>query len=275
MKARDVGSSSEAGYLRGRYPYYRIGNGSEPLVVLPGVSDAFEPLGASRTRVLLLERYYFRRFRSAYTIHVLGRPRGLPAGYSTEEMAAEYDRAIDALGFDRVPCLGISMGGMIAQHLAADFDRVSRLVCSASGCRLGDGGERIVRRWRDWAARGDWFDVVCDASRESYTGYRRWLYPPLLRGFRPLVPTPASEADVVTTMEACLSHDATDALAAIDAPTLVIGGKRDRLFPPAVLEATAKGVPECRLEIVPGVGHGGYEERRTAWNGTIEAFLAR
>lgn len=265
--------SSVAGYLRDRFPYYRFGSGTDPLVVLPGVSDAFAPLGVSRVRALSFERYYFRRFAEDFSVHVLGRPHGLPAGYSTAEMAADYYQAIDALGYDSVPCLGISMGGLIAQHLAADFDCVSRLVCSAAGYRLGREGKEIVRRWRDWAADGYWFRVLLDAVPVSYTGYRRWLYPPLLRAIRPLFPDPASEADIVTTMEACLAHDFSDSLDTIDVPTLVIGGTEDQLFPAAVLETIADGIPDARLELVGEVGHGGYEERPRAWNGPIEAFL--
>jgi pimeloyl-ACP methyl ester carboxylesterase len=269
------GVEPSAGYLRGQYPYYRVGDGPKPLVVFPGLSDAFESSNRSRVQALLFRYHYFRRFAEEFTVYVLGRPRGLPAGYSTREMAADYDGAIDAIGYDRVPCLGISMGGLIAQYLAADHDRVSRLVCSVAGYRLGERGEAIVGRWRDWASHGAWFDVACDSIAESYTGSRRWLYPPVLCAARPLIGRPAAEADVVTAAEACLSHDASDVLGAIDAPTLVIGGTEDRLFPPDVLEATAERLPEGRLELIDGVGHGGYEERRAAFDATIAAFLDR
>jgi pimeloyl-ACP methyl ester carboxylesterase len=275
MPTWDAGLVPEMGYLSVRHPYYRVGSGSKPLVVLPGVSDAFSPLGLSRAQAWLLERYYFRRYRDEYTIYVLGRPHGLPAGYSTREMAGGYDDAIDALGYDRVACLGISMGGLIAQHLAADVECVSRLVCSVAGHRLGERGRAILGRWRDWAARGDWFDIICDTIPASYTGYRRWLYPPLLRAARPLVPTPASEADIVTSLEACLAHDSSDVLSAIDVPALVIGGREDRLFSPTVLEATAEGISDGRLELIDGVGHGGYEEQPSAFDGAITAFLDR
>ena len=267
--------SPKRGYLHGRHPYYRVGSGPKPLIVFPGVSDAFSPLGLSRVQAWLLERYYFRRYRQKYTIYVLGRPHGLPAGWTTREMAADYAAAIEALGYDRVPCLGISVGGLIAQHLAAEFECVSRLVCSVAGHRLGERGRERLGCWREWVVRGNWFDVLRDTIPASYTGYRRWLYPPLLRAARPLVPTPASEADIVTSLEACLDHDASDSLREIDVPTLVIGGREDRLFPPDVLEETAEAVPESRLELISGVGHGGYEERRGAFDATIATFLDR
>jgi len=266
-------SASSAGYLRDRYPFYRFGNGTEPLVILPGLSDAFAPLGVSRMQSTLLERYYFRQFTDDFTLFVLGRPHGLPAGYTTREMAADYHHAIDALGFDSVACLGISMGGSIAQHLARDTECVGRLVLSASGCRLGERGKRTIRRWRDWASEGEWFRAVLDGIPASYTGHRRWLYPPFLRAVRPLLPDPASLADIVTAAEACLSHDFSGLLDTIDVPTLVIGGTEDQLFPAEILEGTAAGIPDSRLELVGDVGHGGYEERPRAWNAAITTFL--
>jgi pimeloyl-ACP methyl ester carboxylesterase len=268
-----TGSSVEAGYLRDRHPYYRLGSGATPLVVLPGLSDAFKPLGVSCVQALLYERYYFRRFAADFTVSVLGRPYGLPAGYDTDEMAAEYADAIAALGYDSVACLGISMGGLIAQHLAVKHNCVSRLVLSVAGRRLGDHGKRTIRRWRDWAAEGEWFRAVLDGVPESYTGYRRWCYGPFLRAIRPLLPTPASEADIVTAAQAALAHDTTGSLGEIDVPTLAIGGTEDTFFPPEILRETAAGIPESRLELIEGVGHGGYEERPRVWNAAIERFL--
>lgn len=77
----------------------------------------------------------------------------------------------------------------------------------------------------------------------------------------------------MTAAEACLSHDGTDLLSAIDAPTLVIGGTEDRVFPAAILDEPPAGIPDARLELVGAVGHGGYEERPNAWNAPIRAFL--
>lgn len=85
-------------------------------------------------------------------------------------MAADYAEAIDALGFDSVACLGISMGGLIAQHLVAEFDCTDWLVLSAAGCRLGERGKRTIRRWRDWAARGEWFRAVLDGFPRAIPG---------------------------------------------------------------------------------------------------------
>jgi pimeloyl-ACP methyl ester carboxylesterase len=59
-------------------------------------------------------------------------------------------------------------------------------------------------------------------------------------------------------------------LSSIAAPTLVLHGSADPLFPPAHGEALAAQIPAARLEIVPGMGHHpffspGLTEQIAAW----------
>jgi pimeloyl-ACP methyl ester carboxylesterase len=44
-------------------------------------------------------------------------------------------------------------------------------------------------------------------------------------------------------------------LSAVTAPTLVVHGSEDVLFPPAHGEALAGQIPGARLEVLPGMGH--------------------
>jgi pimeloyl-ACP methyl ester carboxylesterase len=261
----------ETGFLDGTHPYYRVGSGDRPLVVLPGLSDAFQGERPSRLAALALDRYYFRGYDD-YAVYVVSRPRHLPDGQTTWEMADAYAEALADLA--PVSVVGISMGGMIAQHLAADHPGlVERLVLAVSAARLGDDGRRILRRWRDWADAGLWFEAMLDSVPVAYTGWRRWLYPPLLRTVgHPLASDPADATDVVVSCQACLDHDAADRLPAVDAPTLVVGGTADRLFPPNLVEAAADAVPAARLELLDG-GHGVYEERKPAFDATVKTFL--
>jgi 3-oxoadipate enol-lactonase len=50
--------------------------------------------------------------------------------------------------------------------------------------------------------------------------------------------------------------DLTPDLGGITAPSLVIGGEHDRVFPPEHSRAIADAIPNARLVIVPGTGHG-------------------
>ncbi|UPV99685.1 alpha/beta hydrolase [Halorussus gelatinilyticus] len=268
----------ERGLLRGsegRYPYVTFGSGPRTLVVFAGLSDAFQPERPARYLGLLLERYYYRLFADEFTVYVVGRRRNLPAGTTTREMAAEYADLLDAHDIAPADVLGVSLGGLVAQYLAADApDLVDRLVLGVSGHRVGEAGRRTLRRWAEWADRGWWFDAYIDSIPVTYTGYRRWLYPPLIRTVgRLLLSEPAAVSDVAVSCRACLDHDATDRLGDVDAPTLVVGGTEDHFFPPEILRETAAAVPDARLELVDGTGHGAFEERKRAFDRTVKAFL--
>ena len=58
----------------------------------------------------------------------------------------------------------------------------------------------------------------------------------------------------------CAAHDAYDRLDRIACPTLVIGGKDDRIVTGRASEEIAERIPGCRLFMYEGLGHGLYEE---------------
>lgn len=261
------------GTLLGKYPYSKVGNGPQPLVLVPGLSDPFQDVSSSWFTARTLEHYY-RRFRDDYTVYVVSRRRRLPEGYTTRDMAEDYAEVIKEIG-DSVDLCGLSMGGLITQHVAANYPKlVDNLVVGVSGCRMGETGRRTIRRWKQWAERGWWFDIYLDSIPQTYTGYRRWLYPPLIRVLgRYFLDKPAAVSDIAVSAQACLSHDTTDQLGDINAPTLVVGGTMDHFFPEAVVRETAEGISGAQLELFSGVGHGAFEERKRAFDATVKVFL--
>ena len=73
----------------------------------------------------------------------------------------------------------------------------------------------------------------------------------------------------------CLpSHDVTDRLAEIAAPTLVIVGEIDEETPLAYAETLAAGIPDARLEVIAGAAHLTPSETPAEFNALVEAFLA-
>jgi pimeloyl-ACP methyl ester carboxylesterase len=268
--------TADRGYLAGGHPYYQVGRGDRPLVVLPGLSDAFAPGDPSLATAVLLDRGSYRAYRETFTVYVVGRPRGLAEGTTTRDMAAAY---ADLLGaFDGpIPLVGVSMGGLVAQHLAADRpELVDRLVLSVSACRLGERGRRILGRWRDWAADGEWARIQRDAVAVTSGDRRRGLLAPAVGAIGRALPLdPGYPEDVVVSAQACLDHDATDRLGAIEAPTLVLGGDEDAFFPADLLERTARDVPDGRLKLFAGVGHDAVAARRREFDESVRAFLGR
>jgi pimeloyl-ACP methyl ester carboxylesterase len=260
------------GLFEDRLPYYRFGSGTDPLVVVPGLSDAMRRGEPNRAVGEALARRY-RAYTDDYTVWVVSRPSGLPAGSSTRDLAGGYATVLEAVGGGDV--LGLSLGGFVAQHLAADYPAlVDRLVLGVSASRLGEEGRTVVSRWRQLAAEGQWGELAADTARHTYVGWRRPAYAAALRAFgATALGRPATPADVVISCEACLDHDAGDRLAELPVPTLVVGGDRDELFPANLLRETAETLPEGRLELLPGVGHGATEQAHEAFDAAVLSFL--
>ncbi|KTG11149.1 hypothetical protein AUR64_05420 [Haloprofundus marisrubri] len=268
-----MGNRIDYGYLDGRHPYHRVGTGPRRLVVFPGLSDPLSGREPSRVVAELLANYYYRRYTDEYTVWVVSRPRGMPAGHTTRDMAADYAEVVADIGSASV--LGLSMGGLVAQQFAADYPQLTRrLVLGVSGCYVGQEGAETLGRWSSWAERDEWREILLDSVAVTYSGYRSTLYPPLLQlvGGR-FVPDPLVGSDVGVSCRACLDHDSRRRLGNIDAPTLVVGGAHDHFFTEEILRETVAGIPEGRLALLGGVGHGAFEERQATVDATVRRFL--
>ncbi|MDS0292730.1 alpha/beta fold hydrolase [Halogeometricum luteum] len=258
----------DRGRFDGRIPYYRVGDGPETLVVLPGLSDAF--LG-SRATAAHLARTASRGLTDDFTVWTVGRPRGLDPETTTRDLAGSVATALDELDGGHV--LGRSMGGLVAQHLAADYPKhVDRLVLASAGARLGDAGRAVLDDWDARAGDGEWGRLYASVARETYAGWRRRAYPPLLRAAGPAL-APPSPDDVRTSIRAVRDHDATDRLEKVTAPTLVLGGSEDRLFPADLLRETKAVLPDATLALLSGAGHAAAAEHPKVFGRTVRRFL--
>ena len=119
-------SEASAGYFRSGLPYNRFGRGPRPLVIFQGLMFENKPQSG-----LALGMYNF--LREDFTAYSVLRKPGLPPGYTLEDMAGDYATMIrDEFG-GPVDVIGISTGGSIVQHFAADHpDLVRRLVIHSS-----------------------------------------------------------------------------------------------------------------------------------------------
>jgi pimeloyl-ACP methyl ester carboxylesterase len=204
--------------------------------------------------------------------HLSDRPTPRPSEFLTRrirrpayllaDMAADGIGLLDELGIERAHIVGASMGGMIAQTMAANHpDRVLSLVSimSSTGSRWsGQPAPRILPVFLQKPA----------TSKDAYVDRIVKLFA--------LVGSPGFERDedelrqLATTswdrgmdpngfarqLGAIIAsgHRAPD-LKRIHVPTLVIHGKSDRLVRPSGGRATARAIPDARLELIDGMGH--------------------
>ena len=236
--------------------YIRFGSGEKTLVMLPGVGDGLKTVSGMALPFALLYRGLVKDF----TVYAFSRRRELPAHMSTREMAADLNEAMETLSLSGAAVLGVSQGGMIAQWLAIDHaDKVSKLVLTVTLARPNDTVRDVIARWTEMAERGDYRGIMLDTAERSCSEKRRRLARLEYRLLGDLG-KPESFARFLTQAESCVTHDAWAELPRIACPTLVIGGTDDRIVTGRASAEIAERIPDSRLYLYAGLGHGLYEE---------------
>jgi len=263
------------GTLTGGLTYITFGNGP-PLVVFPGLG----PSNANPTGLLLrFEMGWLSPLARTFRVYRINRKVGLAPHTTMADLASHYATAIEDRFEGAIHILGFSTGGSIAQQFAADRpELVRRLVLAGTACRLGPVARDAQRRHAQFAASGQYrrslaalAPTITRSARSALVqrlaGSAMWLAAPL-GGMGPNW----DPSDMIVTVEAEDAFDASDRLGEISSPTLVIGGERDPCYSRELFEETTRGIPDARLFIYEGRGHGGtVTDRRFARD--VKAFL--
>ena len=250
--------------------YIRFGSGSKVLLILPGLGDGLQTVKGTALPMAAA----YRMFAREYTVYAFSRGNSLSPECTTADMAAEAVQAMDALGIRRADIFGVSMGGMIAQHMAIRYpQRVGRLILAVTCARTNPILEEAMEEWLACARRDDHAGLMDSNVRriysEQYYRKNRWLVPVMGR-----LTKPKSYDRFFCQAQACLTHDTYDALPFITAPTLVIGGGQDRCLGCDASRELAERIPGARLRIYPQWGHGVYEEAPD-FNRVVLSFLQK
>jgi pimeloyl-ACP methyl ester carboxylesterase len=264
--------ATEMGMFLGEFPYVRLGNGPHNLVILPGTTLDNEP---PNRLAAWTYRFGFGRFAKDHTVYVINRRRGMPQGYTTQDMATDYARVMESeLGPSHI--MGFSTGGEIAQYVALDYpEAVRSLTLVVSASRLSEEGREICERWRLLTREARWQELRADMASATVSGEtNKRLARALMKVFgRFVIGTPKNPSDFLTTLEADLNHDTTERLTEISAPTLIIGGSEDPFFSESLLRETAERTPNATLRVYEGIGHGVPKERKRLYESDTLAFL--
>ena len=236
--------------------YIRFGSGPKTLVMIPGVGDGLKTVKGMALPFALL----YRSLAKDFTVYVFSRRRNLSPGMTTRDMAEDLNCAMEALGLSGTALVGVSQGGMIAQWLAIDHpDKVEKLVLTVTLSRPNAVVRDVIARWIRMADRGDYKGIMVDTAERSYSEKRLKL---ARLEYRLLgsVGKPKSFERFRIQAESCVTHDAYDLLERITCPTLVIGGKEDKIVTGKASVEIARKIPGCKLFLYDGLGHGLYEE---------------
>jgi pimeloyl-ACP methyl ester carboxylesterase len=200
------------------------------------------------------------------------------ARYTLADMADDGMRLLDHVGIDRAHVVGASMGGMIAQTMAAEHpDRVLSLasIMSNTGHRWrGTPGLRVYPIFLRRPASNREGAIESFVSVFKLIGspgfpfdedeIRRAAELSYERGYNP--------AGTGRQLAAILAAgDRTAELHRITAPTVVIHGTKDRMVRPSGGRETAAAIPGAQLVMIEGMGH---DFPRAAWDRIIDAIVA-
>lgn len=268
----------ERGVLDGGLRYCRfgpVGAGDqtvETIVVIPGIDDALHDFGWFPR----MWAWYFRPLAVAgYSVVLLCRPKGLSDHVGTAELADVYASVIEQR-FGPCHVVGISMGGMIAQHLAVRHPSlVRRLVLAVTAHKVSPAGREYGQELIDLAMAGRWRRFFLRFTAIAFTGLHRWAltFGLWVFGFTLVARRRRAATDFSASANACTAHDGSQLLGMIQVPTLVWGAHGDCIFPYDALVQMASALPRAELVAVPGA-HAAFIQRRSSFHGSIRKFLS-
>lgn len=200
---------------------------------------------------------------------------GVPPGpYAMDDLVEDAARLVRDWGRGPVAWIGLSMGGMVGQGLAARHpDLVSRLVIANSSA------------YYPAAAREAWAQRIATVERDGLAAIADTV---MARYFSAAwrAANPSGEAEARRTLlasdpagyvaccHAVAGVDWREALPRIRCPALVIAGALDQGAPVAMSEDIARAIPGARLAVIPEASHISAVEAPEAFLDLVHPFLA-
>jgi 3-oxoadipate enol-lactonase len=234
------------------------GDGPETVLLVMGLGSRAADWGTDFPAALA-KRFRVVRFDN----RGVGASPKVPGGYELRDMARDATVVLDAVGAKAAHVVGVSMGGMIAQVLAAEHaDRVQRLVLLSTHM----GGPEVVpphpdamrlfdptaftHRGRDPVAMMKFtIDVI------SAAGFMERSPAVVAALLENVAREPTSPSAFIAQVQAILGSDRSDLVRSIQKPTLVVHGTEDKLIPSANGEALAARIPGAKLVLFEKCGH--------------------
>ncbi len=246
----------EKGVFGNGIQYVRFGKGENILLVFSGGPEITLPSG-----FMIWAFGHFKHLAKHYVIYVLARKTGLPEGYTTKDMAEDYATIIkDEFDGGPLDVMGLSYGGLIAQHLAADHPELIRhLILGMSVYQFSEEGRKLDMRFAELLSEGKLRAALRSLSHAGIVEGNRiriGFFKLIMGLIGPLVwSKPENPMDLLVEGKAEMMHNSKKRLAEIKASTLVIGGDKDYYCPVELLRETAERIPNSKLVLYKGKGH--------------------
>lgn len=188
--------------------------------------------------------------------------RSQPVAYNLSDMAEDTARLIKKLNLGKTHLIGASMGGMIAQILAARYpNRVERMALMFTSTNRGflkppkpKQFYTLIKRpeshsERDMVRHSVWFmKTVGTPGHVDVKNVRDVAKVRYQRNFHPL--------GVMQQLNAILASGSIVRFSKqVKAPTIVLHGSKDGLLPYSHGKVVAKTIPDAKFYLIEGMGH--------------------
>jgi pimeloyl-ACP methyl ester carboxylesterase len=198
--------------------------------------------------------------------------------YRLTDMAADAAGLLRELGLAPAHVVGVSLGGMIAQTLAAEHPQAVRSLVSIMSTtghrRKGQPAPSMLRMLfrrtpHDRQSFVEYYVATFVAiGSPGFPPDREQLRADAERAYERLSDPNGTSRQLAAIVA---SGNRGKQLAAVKAPTLVVHGTGDRLVRPSGGRETAKRIPGARLVTIEGMGH---DLPRAKWPELIELIAS-
>lgn len=251
--------------------YEQTGTGT-PLLVFGGTG------GDLRRKPSIMDTVLGHQFHLiSFDQRGLGQSEKPVDGYTMQAYADDGAHLLDALGIERAHVMGLSFGGMVAQHFALRHGhRLLKLAlfCTAPGGAGGasyplhdllslDPDQQLRERLKLNDTRLD--DAWIDAHPEMIDAARKFSRSDAFDD------DPHRARGAIGQFQARAAHDCWDRLHEINCPVWLAGGRYDGIATPAVMENMLTRLPYAELEFYDG-GHLFMTEKPQSFNHAAAFF---
>jgi 3-oxoadipate enol-lactonase len=196
-----------------------------------------------------------------------------PAPYSIDDHVADLAALLDAHEVAGAIVVGLSVGGMIAQALAAKRpDLVRLLVLCDTAPKIG-----TPEMWsaRIEAVRANGLASIVDAVLERWLSAEfRQAHAVDLAGYRNMLTRNPAEG-YIGTCATLRDTNLTSVASRVTQPTLCLVGEADGATPPALVRSLSELIPNAAFETIPNAGHLPCIEQPGLLSSRIESFVGR
>lgn len=244
----------ETGFLLGRIPYIRMGDQTDPLIVINGGQGFVRK--HSFDRMMHDAKRVARMLPPTQGFILIGYDQQLDTKATTETIVSDYERAIREMKVPAFSLMGISYGGLLATRLAAAREgSVKKLILVASAHKFSENGEIRINRQIQFAQQEQYYALINDFAAIFRNPLLNLLLKIKLWVDRNKLPEKMNSGDaIVRYLQLIMQAEPVD-LTAITARTLIIGGELDQFFGDGMMEAARNGIIDAKLEVLEGQTH--------------------